>query len=108
MCWVLLPIRNAPAFPAFSARARSPKELDVLQQPTASPQQVLALGCQFDPAADAIEQGNSEFEFKRLDLARCGRLAQMQASMRRGKAAGFRNDDEGLQVPKIHFNAHFA
>ena len=24
------------------------------------------------------------------------------------EAAGFRNDDEGLQVPKIHFNAHFA
>ena len=108
MCWVLLPIRNAPAFPA-SQRARPfAEELDVLQQPTASPQQVLALGCQFDPAADAIEQRNSEFEFKRLDLARCGRLAQMQASMRRGKAAGFRNDDEGLQVPKIHFNAHFA
>ena len=55
--------------------------LYVLQELTTASQQVLAFGCKFDPAADAIEQRNSKLSLKSLNLARSGRLAQVQASM---------------------------
>ncbi|MGY2901870.1 hypothetical protein ACVWVY_000891 [Bradyrhizobium sp. URHC0002] len=82
--------------------------LDVLQEPATASQQVLAFGCQFDPAADAIEQGNSKLGLESLNLARSGRLAQVQPSSSEGEAPSFRNDDERLQVSKIHFNASHA
>ena len=108
MCWVLQPIRSAPALPVLSARARSPNEFGVLQQAAAAPQQILAFGCQFDSAADAIEQRNPEFGLERLDLARSRRLAQAQLLMSGGKASCFRNDHESAQLSQIHFNAPIA
>jgi hypothetical protein len=77
----------------------------VLQQTAAAPQQVLAFGCHFDPAADAIEQGNPELGLEGLDLARRGRLAQAQLLLRGGKASRFCNDHERAQLSKVHFNA---
>src|SRR5207248_2236766 len=61
-----------------SQRARTFTEgLGVLQESPAASQQVLAFGCQFDPAADAIEQRNPKLSLKSLDLARSGGLAQV-------------------------------
>jgi hypothetical protein len=93
---------------AFQRACALTEGFHVLQESTTASQQILAFGCQFDPAADAIEQRNSKLSLKSLDLARSGRLAQVQASMSGSKATGFRNDDECLQVSKIHLNAVFA
>jgi hypothetical protein len=82
--------------------------IGVLQEPAAAPQQVLTFGCQLDPAANTIEQRNSELGLERLDLAGGGRLAQAQLSLSGGKAPGFRNDDECAQLPKIHIDAPYA
>ena len=79
--------------------------LGILQQSPTASQQVLALGCQFDPAADAIEQGNTKLGLESLDLAGGGRLAQVQAPVSGGKAPGFRDDDKRMQLSKIHINA---
>jgi len=84
------------------------ERLGVLQEPAAAPQQVLAFGCQFDPAADTIEQGNPKLGLESLDLARRSRLAQAQMFMSGGEASGFRNDDERTQLSKIHINASCA
>jgi hypothetical protein len=84
------------------------ERLDVLQQAAAAPQQVLAFGRQFDPAADTVEQRNPELGLESLDLARRSRLAQAQLLMSGGEASGFRNDDECAQLSKIHINAIVA
>ena len=81
------------------------EELGILQEPSTASQQVLAFGCQFDPAADAIKQRNPKLSLKSLDLARSGRLAQVQAPMSGGKTSSFRNDDKRMQLSKIHINA---
>jgi len=94
---------------AGSQRARTLAErFGVLQETAAAPQQILAFGCQFDPAADAIEQRNPKLGLERLDLAGRGRLTQAQMFVSRGKASGFRNDDEGVQLSKIHIDAFSA
>src|SRR5882724_4002437 len=94
---------------AGSQRARTLAErFGVLQETTAASQQILAFGCQFDPAADAIEQRNPKLVLERLDLARSRRLAQAQLLLCGGKAACFANDDEGAQLSKVHFNAPIA
>jgi hypothetical protein len=84
------------------------KGLGLLEEATAASQQVFALGCQLDSAADAIEQRNSKLRLEGLDLARSGRLAQVQAFMSRRKTAGFRHGHERMQLPKIHIDAFFA
>ena len=108
ICWVLQPIRSAPALPALQRARTLTEQFGVLQQTAAAPQQILAFGCQFDPAADAIEQGNPELGLERLDLAGRRRLAQAQLLMSDGKASGFRNDDERTELSQIHFNAPIA
>ena len=82
-----------------------PEGLGVPQESTTASQQVLAFGCQFDAAADAIEQRDPKLSFKSLNLARSGRLAQVQPSMSERKASGFRNDHERMQLSKIHINS---
>jgi hypothetical protein len=79
--------------------------LDVLQQPATAARQILAFGCQFEPAPDTIEQGNPKLGLESLDLAGRCRLTQVQAFMRKRKAPGFRNNDERMELSKIHLDA---
>jgi hypothetical protein len=92
--------------PPGSQGARTLTEgLDVLQQPATAARQILAFGCQFEPAPDTIEQGNPKLGLESLDLAGRCRLTQVQAFMRKRKAPGFRNNDERMELSKIHLDA---
>jgi hypothetical protein len=72
------------------------------QQLAAPVQEVLALGRELDAAAHAVEQTNAQLALQVLDLAREGRLADMDAQRGPGDAGRVRDGHEIAEVPELH------
>ena len=88
--------------PAFQGTRPLGQEVGIGEQTPALPQQVLALRCQLQAAANALKQRHAEFSLKRVDLARRRRLTEVQPFRCPSEAAGVGSGDEGAQGPQVH------
>ena len=74
-----------------------------VQQKTATlPQQIFAFRCQAEAPTDTIEKPHAEVGLQGENLARCRRLAEVQATARAGDATGVGDAHEGAQMAEIH------
>jgi hypothetical protein len=78
----------------------------VVQQTAAIAQQLLALPGQQQPAADTIEQLETQLLLQIADLPRQGGLGNAQAQRRLGDGTELRHSDEGPRAPQVHVNPY--
>ena len=76
---------------------------DLCQHTTEPPQEVFALRCQLDTAADTVEQLHPQLGFEPLDLPGGRRLGQVQPGGGASEPAMIGNCDKRAQVRQVHF-----
>jgi hypothetical protein len=88
--------------PALEGTCAVHDQIGICQEPAALAKQILAFRRQLQASADALKERDAKFGLKRVYLARCGRLAEVQSRRRVTEPTSVCRRDERAKRAEVH------